>query len=36
MDKKYNGTSMIYGEKTFDFVICYLVILHYDLDLVLN
>ena len=36
MDKKYNGSSVIYGKKTFDFVICYLVILHSDLDLVIN
>ena len=33
MDKKYNGSN---GKKNFDFVICYLVILYYNLDLVLN
>ena len=33
MDKKYNGSLVIYGKKAFDFVICYLVILYYDLDL---
>ena len=36
MDKKYNGFSVIYGKKSFDFVICYLVILYYDLDRVLD
>ena len=36
MDKKYNESSVIYGKKTFDFVICYLVILYYDLDFALN
>ena len=33
MDKRYNGSSVIYGKKIFDFVLCYLVILYYDLDL---
>ena len=36
MDKKYNASSLIYVQKTFNFVICYLVILYYDLDFVLN
>ena len=36
MDKKYNESPVIYGKKTFDFVICYLVILYSDLDLVIN
>ena len=36
MDKKYNGSSVVYGNKSFDFVIRYLVILYYDLDLALN
>ena len=36
MDKKYNGSSVIYGKKTFDIVICYLVILYYNMSLVLN
>ena len=36
MNKKYNGSSVIYSKKTFDFVICCLVTLYYDLDLVLN
>ena len=36
IDKKCNGFSVIYGKKTFDFVICYRVIFYYDLDLVLN
>ena len=36
MDKKDNGSSMIYGKRTFDFVICYLVILYYGLYDVLN
>ena len=35
IDKRYNGSSVIYVKKTFDFVICYL-ILYYDLDLLLN
>ena len=38
MDKMCNGSSMIYDKKTFDFVscvMCYLVILYYDLDLIL-
>ena len=35
MGKKYNGSSVIYGKKAFDFI-SYLVILYYDLDLVLN
>ena len=35
MDKKYNGSSVTCGKKTFDFIICYFVILYYDLDLVL-
>ena len=36
MDKKCNEPSVIYSKKTFDFVTCYLVILYYALDLVLN
>ena len=36
MDKKYIGNSVIYCKKTFDFVLCYLVTLYYDLDLLLN
>ena len=36
MDKKDNGSSMIYGKRTFDFVIRYLVILYYGLYDVLN
>ena len=35
MDKKYNGSSVIYGKKTFDSIICYLVILYYEVDVVL-
>ena len=36
MDKKDNGSSVIYGKKTFNFAICYLVILYNDMDLVLK
>ena len=36
MNTKYNGSSLIYGKKISDFVICYLVILYYVLDLVPN
>ena len=36
MDETYNGSSVIYGKKAFDFLICYLAILYYDLDLALN
>ena len=31
-NKKFNGYSVIYGKKAFDFAIYYLVILHYDLE----
>ena len=34
-NKKFNGSSVIYGKKNSDYVICYLVILYYDLVLVL-
>ena len=36
MDKTYNGSSVIYGKKAFNFAIYYLVILYYGLDLILN
>ena len=36
MNTKCNGSSLIYGKKISDFVICYLVILYYVLDLVPN
>ena len=35
MDKRYIGHLVIYCKKTFDFVLCYLVTLYYDLDLLL-
>ena len=36
MNKTCNGSSVIYGKKAFDVIICYFVIFYYDLDLVLN
>ena len=36
MDKRYNASSVIYDKNVFDFVICYLAILYYGLDLFLN